>query len=75
MVSPEFQQHLEVLAARYGRKSGNKVAEEILATYTEFWEAAEAVKEAEVQRQRQALLGTPSIEKAKANKLEKKLVG
>lgn len=57
MISPEFQQRLEVLAARFGRKSGNKVAEEILATYADFWEQAEKVKQDEVARQRAALFG------------------
>ena len=65
MISPEFQQRLEMLAARFGRKSGNKVAEEILSAYADFWEQVEEIKAAEIARQRATLSGVKP-EKRKA---------
>jgi CRISPR/Cas system-associated protein Csm6 len=66
MITPEFHQTLEELAVRFGRKSGNKVAEEVLVEYLEFWQLAEEAKEAEKERQRAALFNTKPKEKRRA---------
>jgi CRISPR/Cas system-associated protein Csm6 len=66
MIAPEFQAELEAAAVQYGRKSGNKIAEEVLVEYFEFWRLAEEAKRAEKERQRAALFGVKPAEKRRA---------
>jgi hypothetical protein len=51
-------ERLNSLAVKFGRKSGNFVAVEILEQYADFWEAAEAGKQAIVAQQRAGLYET-----------------
>jgi predicted transcriptional regulator len=57
MLDEEVVEALQRLADRFGRRTGNVVAEEVITEYLEFWSAAEKVKQQEKERQRALLLG------------------
>jgi predicted transcriptional regulator len=58
---------LDQIAQRYGRRSGNMVAAEVIEQYLDFWENAEQAKVAVLEQQRAALLapatGTRTVRK------------
>lgn len=52
---PEIITSLEDAAARFSRRSGQQVAEEILTTYLSFWEQAEQLKLNRIEKQRELM--------------------
>jgi hypothetical protein len=54
----QLMERLNTLAVKFGRKSGNFVAVEILEQYADFWEDAEAGKQAIVEQQRAGMYQT-----------------
>ena len=60
MLDEDVIQTLHREAERFGRRTGNVVAEEVITEYLEFWVATEKVKKQEKDRQRALLLGEPA---------------
>ena len=60
-IGTEIVRRLDELATRFGRRSGNQVAAEVIETYLEFWEAAEAVKTEIVDQQRAGLFESTGV--------------
>jgi hypothetical protein len=53
----ELVEGMDELAKKFGRKSGNVVAVEILEQYADFWEAAEQAKQNFINQQRAGVFG------------------
>jgi predicted DNA-binding protein len=70
----EVIERLEQMAQRYGRRSGNRVAAEVIDQYLDFWEYAEQAKQAVLEEQRAVLvdpirvpvLGNPKMARKQA---------
>ncbi len=52
---------LEKAANRYGRRSANEVAVEVITQYLDFWEYAESAKHAVFEQQRAFLVETERV--------------
>lgn len=63
MVPEELIARLDEAARQYGRRTGNKVAEEVLGQYLDFWIQAEEARQEMVRKQR-ALLEKESPSRA-----------
>jgi predicted DNA-binding protein len=54
MLPPELVEKLDRAARLFGRKSGNKVAEEIIEQYFDFWQHVETQRRDAYEAQRTA---------------------
>ncbi len=52
----EAIERLDKMARKFGRRSGNQVAAEVIEQYLDFWEYAEQAKKAVFEEQRAVLL-------------------
>ncbi|HEY7544431.1 MAG TPA: hypothetical protein VID27_06095 [Blastocatellia bacterium] len=60
-ISEELVARFEELAEKYGRRSGNQVAAEILEIYTPLWEQAEAARMAVIDSQRAGVVDAGDV--------------
>lgn len=54
-ITEDVIKRLDEIARRYGRRSGNQVAAEIIEQYLDFWEQAEQAKVGVLEKQRSVL--------------------
>lgn len=66
---------LDEFARKYGRRSGNQVAAEVIEQYLDFWEYAEAAKKVVLEDQRSVLVDRVRVPVIGDNKQAKKRVG
>lgn len=57
-IPEELVERLDALAEKYGRRSGNQVAAEVLEIYTSMWEEAESARMAVIEKQKTRLTDT-----------------
>jgi len=66
---------LDGFARKYGRRSGNQVAAEVIGQYLDFWEYAESAKHAVLKEQRAVLQGPVRVPVIGDNKSPRKRAG